>query len=253
MGEEKKVDTKDCPVCAEVIKLEARICRFCGARFLVTKKGYCSNCHNEVEVDENNNCMTCGKPVLDVRVTSNLTDGARPGAVGAGSAAAAPVTPVTPVMPATPPPAGQVPYYAPPGAGVPSQQMVARRSATPIIYGVLHLVLAGYFIWFLVNNGFDFSEYDSEFMPIVMLIGAIALPIAAILLFLRPKIGYVITFVFGIISFAFLVYYIIISFQYFDRISGSTIIAFFVVNILRFAYPFMAANTLKRNIKVDLK
>jgi hypothetical protein len=249
MGEEKKEDTKDCPVCAEVIKLEARICRLCGARFQVTKKGYCSNCHDEVEVDENNNCKTCGKPVLDVRVTSSLTDGARLGGVGAGSVAASAATPVTPAAPL----AGQVPYYTPPGAGAPSQQIAGRRTATPIIFGVLHLALAGYFVWFMVNNGFDFRAYDSVFMPFVMLIGAIVLPIAAILLFTKSKIGYVITFVFGIISAAFLIYYIIISFQYFDRVPGTVIIAFFVVNILRFGYPMMAANTLRQNMRVGLK
>jgi hypothetical protein len=71
-------DTKQCPCCGNEIKAKARICRFCGARFEITTKGYCTNCHKMVEVDDSNHCSECGSEVIDPHVVSNLTQSPTP-------------------------------------------------------------------------------------------------------------------------------------------------------------------------------
>jgi hypothetical protein len=84
--------TKKCPMCAEIIKAEARICRFCGARFDVSIKGYCTHCHQLVEADASEKCSNCGDNLIDVRLISQLVDETIPPSTS-------PIQPVSPRYP----------------------------------------------------------------------------------------------------------------------------------------------------------
>ncbi len=64
--------TKVCPMCAETIKLEAKVCRFCRAQFEIQTTGYCENCHALRAADETGKCATCGSSLADLKIESRL-------------------------------------------------------------------------------------------------------------------------------------------------------------------------------------
>jgi hypothetical protein len=66
--------TKKCPMCAEQIPLATEKCEYCGAQFEVTSRGYCQNCHQVRDVDENGHCKVCGNAVVDIRVEGKLLE-----------------------------------------------------------------------------------------------------------------------------------------------------------------------------------
>jgi len=65
-------EEKQCPICCERIKAEARLCRFCRATFTVTVRGYCLNDHEIVDATIDGNCLRCGRKAEDVQVQSQL-------------------------------------------------------------------------------------------------------------------------------------------------------------------------------------
>lgn len=65
-------EAKICPVCSHEIKAEARVCRFCRARFSISLRGYCLKDHAVVGVVAEHRCERCQGEVADLHVESRL-------------------------------------------------------------------------------------------------------------------------------------------------------------------------------------
>jgi predicted RNA-binding Zn-ribbon protein involved in translation (DUF1610 family) len=84
---------RQCPICSNTIKSEAKLCRFCRATFTVTVRGYCLTDHEVVEVTEARKCTRCGGEPADLHVESRLLQ-----APSVRPARAAPEKPAAPVQ-----------------------------------------------------------------------------------------------------------------------------------------------------------
>lgn len=74
-GQKIPEQTKECPLCVEEIKQEAKVCHHCGAEFDVKSKGYCTSCQEVVKVNEQGGCSKCnGDNIVDRHYESKLIE-----------------------------------------------------------------------------------------------------------------------------------------------------------------------------------
>ena len=65
---------KKCHLCAEEIPIDTTQCIYCGARYHVTCKGYCTRCHTIRDTDHLGKCMICGQETIDWKILSEPLD-----------------------------------------------------------------------------------------------------------------------------------------------------------------------------------
>jgi uncharacterized protein YneR len=133
-------ETKTCPMCAEEIMLEARICHYCRTRFEISIQGYCANCHGLVNVNEDDRCAQCGGEVIDRQIQSRW--------LGEDSGTFIPSVQVPAVPVPTPSISATPGMNAPPEVVLASTVRKSRRWILPVaLFGIGGLAVGGFFLF----------------------------------------------------------------------------------------------------------
>lgn len=148
--------TKRCPRCGCEIGVEQPFCHRCGQPFAVRRLGYCTTCHQRVEVDTGAACPTCGNDVVDVVVESEPLDAPLP------TAATAPLASALPSLGAA---EGQGPHEAAepiPATRTPNwKRRVLVGTAITLLAGCL-MIAASFMPWLGSEGGRTVTGMDLE-------------------------------------------------------------------------------------------
>ena len=161
-------DTKTCPACGQLIKSEAKICRFCRARFEVRERGYCLNDHAIVEAKDGK-CVQCGDAAQDIHIESTLIK----------SPTTLQSTPTTKTEQSTKQPVTKVRQSSAQHSSISTPAEKLKRPGCVTAYVVLLLLGAGIFVLTGISGG-SAASYAELGPAVGTVITTVAFVIAAI-------------------------------------------------------------------------
>lgn len=190
-----QTQTKRCPRCAEDIKAEAVVCRYCGTEFTITRQGYCPSCHKAVQPTATDACPDCSGSLVDIHVESEPLNVSVP--------SVSPPTPGPTVAPS--PTVGAEPIAAAPAARslvragreglVPTGiQKLGWHGLRATVVVLFLTMLAGFVALGLTSSAGDSPMYgywhmeDVGFATEVMGPPVLVVLLAVLFFFLQPKI-----------------------------------------------------------------